>query len=102
VPPGELVLVPADKGAEGIHGPLSLPPESDFDELSELDGGPLEKSGGVMMFLGGRCADTGVGNRQITSAASKPASADARENRVEAAALSVNHPNRREVLDCGG
>src|ERR1039457_1469336 len=79
VPPGELVLVPADKGAEGIHGPVSLPPESDFDDdeaLSELDGGePRETPAGRLRFLGELCANTCVGEREIISAAIKPSSA---------------------------
>src|ERR1017187_3943454 len=82
VPPGELVLVPADKGAEGIHGPVSLPPESDLDddeELSELGGGPpKETPGGMVKFRGWLCA--GNGRLQMISAASRPISAEARKN----------------------
>ena len=74
-----MALVPPDvNDADGIHGPVSLPAESDFDdELSELGDGGIgpEKSGGMMMFRGGRCADTGVGRLKIISAAIKPDSA---------------------------
>jgi hypothetical protein len=74
VPPlSRLVDVPLVSGAEGIHGPLSLPAESDFDddaELSELDGGaPVETPDGMAEFREELCADAGVGEQQIISAA---------------------------------
>jgi hypothetical protein len=69
------VDAPLVSGAEGIHGPLSLPAESDFDdddELSELDdGAPAETPGGMAEFREELCANAGAGKLQIISAASR-------------------------------
>ena len=68
---------PLVNGAEGIHGPLSLPAESGLEgEFSGFGGGvPPDKSGGVLTILGGLCAGAGTGKLQIISAAIKPVSA---------------------------
>ena len=73
VPPlSKLVDVPLVSGAEGIHGPVSLLAESDFDgddELSELDDdAPAETPGSTVEFREELCADAGTGELQITSA----------------------------------
>jgi hypothetical protein len=74
---------PAESGAEGIHGPPSLPDESDEDEeLPESDGGPPnETPGGSPMFLGGLCASARAGSRQRINAATRHNHAAARQKR---------------------
>jgi hypothetical protein len=76
VPLAWLVDPLAVNGADGIHGPLSLPDESDFgddEELSELGGGPpKETPGGKLKFRGGICAGEGIGSPHTSSIANTP------------------------------
>src|SRR5215469_5448638 len=75
-----LVELALDSGAEGIHGPVSLLPESDLEEeLSEPDGGGLKGTPGGRLKARG-WASTRAGNRPKVGAAIRHASAVARKS----------------------